>query len=134
MLFRSQKLNSGNVLNCLGHVQLCAKCKILFHLHTLLTPLSYPQSLKRATALIQSSLACCLQSQPCPLGISPEFSFCKQLGKDVRNIVSSQNVSNCNFSVLNHFTNKVVAHINVFCVHVKFVILSECNCSLIITI
>ena len=34
---RSQKLNSGNVLNCSGHVQLCTKCKILFHLHTLLT-------------------------------------------------------------------------------------------------
>ena len=38
---------------------------------TLLTPLSHPQSLKRATALIQSSLACHLRSQPRPLGISP---------------------------------------------------------------
>ena len=37
---------------------------------TLLTPLSHPQSLKRATALIQSSLACRLRSQLHPLGIS----------------------------------------------------------------
>ena len=41
---------------------------------TLLTPLSHPQSLKRATALIQSSLACRLQSQLCPLGISAELA------------------------------------------------------------
>ena len=40
---------------------------------TLLTPLSHPWSLKRATALIQSSLTCRLRSQPCPLGISPRI-------------------------------------------------------------
>ena len=44
------------------------------HCHTrrlsLLTPLSHPQSLKRATALIQPSFAHHLRSQPCPLGIS----------------------------------------------------------------
>ena len=44
---------------------------------TLLTPLSHPQSLKRATALIQSSLACHLRSQPRPLGISPYLRHCK---------------------------------------------------------
>ena len=41
---------------------------------TLLTPLSHPQSLKRATTLIQPSLACCLQLQPRPLGISADES------------------------------------------------------------
>ena len=41
----------------------------------LLTPLLHPQSLKRATALIQPSFACCLQSQPCPLGISASSSL-----------------------------------------------------------
>ena len=37
---------------------------------SLLTPLLHPQSLKRATALIQPSFACCLWSQLHPLGIS----------------------------------------------------------------
>ena len=44
------------------------------HCHTrrlsLLTPLLHPQSLKRATTLIQSSFSHHLQLQPCPLGLS----------------------------------------------------------------
>ena len=63
-----------------------------------------------------------------------EFSFCERLGKDVRNIVSSWNVLDCDFSILNHFMNEVVVHINVFCAHMKFVILSKCDHSLIIAI
>ena len=72
--------------------------------------------------------------QPKQLSKFLEFSFCKWLGKNVRNVVSSQNVSDHNFSVFNHFMNEVVAHINVFCVHMKFVILSEHNRTLIIAI
>ena len=72
--------------------------------------------------------------QPEQLSKFLEFSFCEWLGKDVRNVVSSWNVLDCDFSVLNCFVNEVVVHINVFCAHMKFVILSECNCSLIIAI
>ena len=72
--------------------------------------------------------------QPEQLSEFPEFSFCEWLGKDVGNIVSGQNVLDCDFSVLSCFTNEVVVHVNVFCACMKFVILSECDCSLIITI
>ena len=72
--------------------------------------------------------------QPEQLSEFPEFCFCERLGKDVGNIVSGWNVSDHDFSVLNHFMNEVVAHVNVFCVRMKFFILSECDCSLIIAI
>ena len=72
--------------------------------------------------------------QPEQLSEFPEFCFCKQLGKDVGNVVSGRNVSDCDFSVFNHFTNEVVAHVNVFCACVKFVIYGKCDRSLIITI
>ena len=72
--------------------------------------------------------------QPKELSEFLEFSFCEQLGKDVRNIVFGRDVSDLNFSILNCFMNEVVAHVNVFCACVKFVILSECDLSLIIAI
>ena len=72
--------------------------------------------------------------QPEQLSKFPEFCFCEQLGKDVGNVVSGQNVLDRNFSVLNHFVNEVVVHVNVLCVRVKFAVLSECNRSLIIAI
>ena len=64
----------------------------------------------------------------------PEFCFCERLGEDVGDIVSGRNVLDCDFSVLNRFANEVVAHVNVFCARVKFVVLSECDRSLIIAI
>ena len=72
--------------------------------------------------------------QPEQFSEFPEFCFCELLGKDVGNIVSGRNILDCDFSVLNRFVKEVLAHINVFCAHVKFVILSECNRSLIIAI
>ena len=39
-----------------------------------------------------------------------------------------------NFSILNHFMNEVVVHVNVLCVCMKFVIFCKCNHTLIITI
>ena len=76
----------------------------------------------------------CDRTQPEQLSEFLEFCFCERLGKDVRNVVSSQNVSDRDFSVLNRFANEVVVHVNVFCAHVKFVILSKCDRSLIIAI
>ena len=64
-------------------------------------------------------------TQPKQLSEFPEFCFCEWLGKDVGNVVSGQNVLDCDFSVLNHFMNEVVAHVNVFCAHMKFVILAS---------
>ena len=72
--------------------------------------------------------------QPKQLSKFLEFCFCVRLGKDVGNIVSGQNVLDHDFSVLNRFANEVVAHVNVLCARVKFVVLSECDRSLIIAI
>ena len=72
--------------------------------------------------------------QPKQLSKFPEFCFCEWLGKDVGNVVSGRNVLDHNFSILNRFANEVVVHVNVFCACMKFVILSECDHSLIITI
>ena len=72
--------------------------------------------------------------QPEQLSEFPEFCFCKQLGKDVGNVVSGRNVLDHDFSVLNRFVKEVVAHVNVLCARVKFVVLSKCDRSLIIAI
>ena len=46
----------------------------------------------------------------------PRVSLCKQLGKNIGNIVPGQNVLDHNLFVLNHFANEVVVHVDVLCV------------------
>ena len=63
-----------------------------------------------------------------------ELHFHQRLCKNVRDVVIHWDVFDLNFPVLDHFVNKVIADANVLGLCIKFIVLRQCDCTLIVTI